>query len=132
VSTVTGQDQIGQLHRRHRAREFLAFLKEIAQHVPEYLNVHRVMGNYGTHKTDTVKSWLAARPRYHVDFTPASASWIKRGCHRSTKGLEESIRHYLATYNNGLKPFVWHKTADQMVAYIARLSDRINNSTSFC
>lgn len=146
LDIATGE-VIGQLHRRHRAKEFLAFLKEIDRQVPEHLDVHLVMDNYGTHKTDKVKSWLAARPRYHVHFTPTSASWInlverffalisqrwiKRSSHRSTKELEDSIRHYLATYNTDPKPFVWHKTADQIIASIARLSDRINNSTNFC
>ena len=146
LDIATGE-VIGQLHRRHRAKEFLKFLKEIDRQVPEHLDIHLVMDNYGTHKTDQIKSWLAARPRYHVHFTPTSASWInlverffalisqrwiKRRSHRSTKELEDSIRTYLATYNTDPKPFVWHKSADEIIASIARLSDRINNSANFC
>lgn len=128
LDIATGE-VIGQLHRRHRAKEFLAFLKEIDRQVPEHLDVHLVMDNYGTHKTDKVKSWLNLVERF---FALISQRWIKRNSHRSTKELEDSIRYYLATYNTDPKPFVWHKTADQIIASIARLSDRINNSTNFC
>jgi transposase len=69
---------IGRLHRRHRATEFLAFLKEIDRAVPHDMDVHLVMDNYGTHKTAKVRAWFAARPRYHVHFTPTSASWINQ------------------------------------------------------
>ena len=125
----------------------MAFLNEIDRQVPEDLDVHLIMDNYGTHKTQKVRSWLAARPRYHVHFTPTSASWInlverffalisqrwiKRGSHRSTRELEDSIRQYLATYNDDPKPFVWHKPADQIIASVARLTDRLNDETNFC
>lgn len=96
---------IGKFHRRHRAKEFLAFLNEIDRQVPEDLDVYLIMDNYGTRKTEKVRAWFAARPRYQVHFTPTSASWInlvehffalilqrwiKRGSHRSTRELEES------------------------------------------
>ena len=146
LDVATGE-VIGRLHRRHRAREFLAFLKEIDREVPQNLDIHLVMDNYGTHKTEKVRAWFAARPRYHVHFTPTSASWvnlverffgliserwIKRNSHRSTRELEASIKDYLARYNDDPKPFVWRKTADQIIESIARLSDKLNNRTNFC
>lgn len=146
LDAATGE-VIGKLQRRHRAKEFLAFLNEVDRQVPEDLDVHLIMDNYGTHKTEKVRAWFAARPRYHVHFTPTSASWInlverffalisqrwiKRGSHRSTRELEDSIRAYLATYNDDPKPFVWHKPADQIIASIARLTDRLDNKTNFC
>lgn len=146
LDVATGE-VIGKLHRRHRAKEFLAFLNDIDRQVPQQLDVHLIMDNYGTHKTEKVRAWFAARPRYHVHFTPTSASWInlverffalisqrwiKRGSHRSTRELEASIRQYLATYNDDPRPFVWHKTADEIIASIARLTDRLDNKANFC
>ena len=140
LDIATGE-VIGRLHRRHRATEFLAFLKEIDRAVPPNMDVHLVMDNYGTHKTAKVRAWFAARPRYHVHFTPTSASWInqverffgliserwiKRNSHRSTRELESSIKDYLKTYNEDPKPFEWHKSADQIIESIARLSDKLN------
>lgn len=146
LDVATGE-VIGRLHRRHRAKEFLAFLNEIDREVPDNLDIHLVMDNYGTHKTEKVRAWFAARPRYHIHFTPTSASWInlverffalisqrwiKRNSHRSTRELETSIKKYLATYNDEPKPFVWRKTADEIIASIARLSDKLNNRANFC
>jgi transposase len=119
LDIATGE-VIGRLHRRHRSQEFLKFLKTIDQQVPEDLDVHLVMDNYGTHKTQAVKNWFVRHPRFHVHFTPTSASWlnqverwfatltqkqIRRGTHRSTQQLEQAIRDYLATYNADPKPF---------------------------
>ena len=146
LDVATGE-VIGRLHRRHRAREFLAFLNAIDKEVPKELDVHVIMDNYGTHKTEKVRGWFAARPRYHVHFTPTSASWInlierffgiiserwiKRGSHRSTLELENSIRDYLKLYNEDPKPFVWRKTADQIIDSIVRLSHKLNRDTNFC
>jgi len=134
---------IGQLHRRHRSNEFLKFLRTIDQNVPATLAVHLILDNYGTHKTPTVKRWLARHPRFHVHFTPTSASWlnlverwfallterqIKRGSHRSTQELEQAIRDYLAIYNKTPKPFVWTKSADEILQSVARFCKRINDS----
>ena len=69
---------IGKCYKRHRAAEFLNFLKEIDAQVPEGLDIHIVMDNYATHKTPKIKAWLARRPHYHVHFTPTSASWINQ------------------------------------------------------
>ncbi len=134
---------IGELHRRHRATEFLKFLRTLDANVPEALEVHLVMDNYGTHKTPSVKGWFARHPRFHAHFTPTSASWlnmverwfgllsekqIKRGTHRSTIELEQAIRKYLAIHNETPQPFVWTKTADDILASLARFCKRISDS----
>jgi transposase len=134
---------IGELHRRHRAKEFLQFLRTIDANVPEALEVHLVMDNYGTHKTPSVRSWFARHPRFHAHFTPTSSSWlnmverwfgllsekqIKRGTHRSTMQLEQAIRQYVAIHNKSPKPFIWTKSADDILASLARFCKRISDS----
>ena len=134
---------IGELHRRHRSKEFLQFLRTIDAAVPAALDVHLVMDNYGTHKTPAVRAWLARRPRFHVHFTPTSASWlnqverwfatlsqrqIKRGTHRSTVQLENAIRQYLAIHNEHPAPFAWSKSADDILNSLARFCIRISDS----
>jgi transposase len=142
LDVATGE-VIGQLHRRHRATEFLKFLRTIETNVPAALDVHLVMDNYGTHKTQAVRGWFARHPRFHVHFTPTSASWlnqverwlatltekqIRRGTHRSTRQLEDAIRHYLSVYNAEPKPFNWTRSADDIMASIERFCLRISNS----
>lgn len=142
LDIATGE-VIGELHRRHRSTEFLKFLRTIEASVPAALDVHLIMDNYGTHKTPTVRSWFARHPRFHVHFTPTSASWlnqverwfatltqkqIRRGTHRSTRQLEDAIRQYLDSYNADPKPFVWTKSADDILATIERFCLRISNS----
>jgi len=142
LNIATGK-VIGELHRRHRSQEFLHFLRTIEEAVPKRLDVHLVMDNYGTHKTPTVKRWLARNPRFHVHFTPTSASWlnqverwfatltqrqIRRGTHRSTIELERAIRDYLAVNNRDPKPFVLTKTADQILESIKRFCMRTSDS----
>jgi len=134
---------IGELHRRHRSSEFLKFLRTIEQRVPPGLDIHLVMDNYGTHKSPTVKAWFARHPRYRLHFTPTSGSWlnlverwfailsqrqIKRGSHRSTLELEKAIRNFLDVHNQDPKPFVWHKTADEIIESVGRFCTRINAS----
>lgn len=95
------------MHRRHRSHEFVQFLNTIDAQVPAHLDIHLILDNYGTHKTPRVRRWLVRHPRFHVHFTPTSASWlnlverwfatltqkqIKRGAHRSTRALETAIR----------------------------------------
>lgn len=145
LDVATGE-VIGRLHQRHRAKEFLSFLRAIDREVPKDLDIHLIMDNYGTHKTAEVRAWFAAHPRYHVHFTPTSASWInlverffalisqrwiKRNSHRSTRELETAIHEYLDIYNEDPKPFVWKKTADEIVESIARLSDKLNTGRTF-
>ena len=130
---------IGQLHRRHRSWEFRQFLDVIEAHVPAGLAVHIIVDNYGTHKTAAVRKWFAKRPRFHVHFTPTYGSWInlgerwfaeitdkriRRGVFRSVKELEAAIREYIDIHNENPKPFVWTKTADQILASIARFAQR--------
>jgi transposase len=134
---------IGQLHRRHRGKEFLQFLRTIEASVPAAIDLHLIMDNYGTHKTPTIKAWLARHRRFHVHFTPTSASWlnqverwfallsekqIKRGTHRSTIELEQAIRQYLTLYNANPRPFMWTKTADEILQSLARFCKRISDS----
>jgi transposase len=142
LDLATGQ-VIGELHRRHRSKEFLAFLRTVEANVPAELEVHLILDNYGTHKTPSVKAWLVRHSRFHVHFTPTSASWlnlverwfaliserhIKRGTHRSTLELERAIRQYLNIYNETPKPFIWTKSADQILASLARFCKRISDS----
>ena len=142
LNVATGK-VIGELHRRHRAKEFLEFLRTIDEAVPAKREVHLVLENYGTHKTPAVKRWLARHPRFHVHFTPTSASWlnqverwfatltqkqIRRGTHRSTVELEQAIRSDLSIYNRDPKPFVWAKTADQILGSMKRFCMRTSNS----
>ena len=130
---------IGQLHHRHRSQEFRRFLDTIETHVPPDLDVHIVLDNYGTHKTDTIRKWFAKRPRFHIHFTPTYGSWlnlverwfaeitnkrIRRGVFRSVKQLEAAIREYIDVHNEDPKPFVWTRTADQILASIARFAQR--------
>lgn len=142
LDIATGE-VIGQLHRRHRSSEFLQFLRTIETNVPPALDVHLVMDNYGTHKTPSIKAWFARHPRFHVHFTPTSASWlnqverwfatltekhIRRGTHRSTRQLEQAIKQCLVVHNADPKPFRWTKSADDILASIERFCLRTSNS----
>jgi transposase len=137
---VASGEVIGKCHRRHRSVEFRKFLDTIEANVPAELDVHLILDNYGTHKTELIRRWLAKRPRFKLHFTPTGASWlnlverwfatltakqIRRGSFRSTRELEATIKRYLATYNEDPKPFVWTKTADEIFQSIARFCSRI-------
>ena len=137
---------IGQTQQRHRAAEFLRFLHTIEQNVPADLDIHLIMDNYGTHKTAAIRAWFARRPRFHVHFTPTSASWInqverwfatltqsciRRGTHRSTRQLKQAIEQYLKLNNADPKPFVWTKTADDILASIKRFCLRISETQHY-
>ena len=130
---------IGQCHRRHRAVEFRKFLDAIESEVPAGLDVHLIADNYATHKTALIRNWFAKRPRFHIHFTPTSASWLnlverwfglltekqlRRGVHQSSGELEAAIYRYLDVTNEDPKPFVWTKTADQILASVARFCRR--------
>jgi len=134
---------IGECHRRHRAIEFRAFLDTVEASVPSDLEIHVILDNYSTHKTALIKRWLVKHPRYHLHFTPTSASWlnlierffalltekqVRRGTHRSTAELEAAILAYLAIHNENPKPFIWTKTADQILANVARFCRRTLDS----
>ena len=134
---------LGVCKQRHRSVEFIGFLDHIDAAVPADLGVHIILDNYATHKTAAVHRWLAKRPRYHLHFTPTSSSWLnlverwfaaltekqlRRGVYRSTRELEAAILRYLETNNANPKPFVWTKSADQILASIARFCKRISDS----
>ena len=134
---------IGALHGRHRAQEFLAFLKTINANVPADLDVHLVLDNASTHKTPAVQRWLTAHPRFIPHFTPTSASWLnlverwfaelttkklRRGTHTSVRKLNADIRAWIDTWNDNPRPYVWTKTADQILASIGNYCTRINDS----
>jgi len=134
---------IGECHKRHRALEFRKFLDTIDRNVPPDLDVHLVLDNASTHKTPTIKRWLAKRPRYHLHFTPTSSSWInmverwfaaftskqlRRGVHRSTAALEQATLTYISVNNRDPKPFVWTKTADQIFETLAAFCRRTSGS----
>jgi transposase len=134
---------IGRLHSRHRAIEFKQFLQTIDREVPAGLDVHLVLDNSSTHKTPAIQTWLAAHPRFVLHFTPTSSSWLnlverwfaelttkklRRGAHRSVRQLNADIRTWIDTWNDDPKPFVWTKTADQILNSIARYCNRINES----
>jgi len=128
---------IGETHRRHRSIEFRKFLDTIENNVPLELDIHVVLDNYGTHKTAIIRNWFAKRPRFHAHFTPTYGSWlnlverffaeitdqrIRRGSFTSVASLEKAIREYLAERSRDPKPFRWHKTADEILASIARFA----------
>lgn len=134
----TGQ-VVGALHRRHRSREFRRFLDRLDASIPATLDVHLVMDNYGTHKTPQVRAWLAKRPRFHVHFTPTYGSWLnqverwfaeltnkqlRRGVHRSVRALEAAIRDFIDAHNADTKPFVWTKSAEDILASMKRFAQR--------
>jgi transposase len=118
-------------------------LDQIERSVPADLDVHLILDHYGTHKTAPIRRWLAKRPRFHVHFTPTSASWInmverwfgeltrkqrKRSAHRSTDALEDAILTYIAHTNKDPKPFVWTKTADEILDSVKRFCQRTSGS----
>jgi transposase len=133
---------IGSLHRRHRATEFKKFLTKIDAEVPDDLDVHLICDNYGTHKHPIIKAWLEAHPRVTLHFTPTYSSWLnlverffgyvtadllQRSDHRSVQALEADIRKWVKAWNENPKPFVWTKTADQILGSLGRLIQRISN-----
>ena len=130
---------ISSLHRRHRATEFKKFLTKIDAEVPEDLDVHLICDNYGTHKHPTVRKWLEVHPRITLHFTPTYSSWLnlverffgyvtadllQRSDHRSVQALEADIRAWVKAWNDEPKPFVWTKTAEQILASRSRLLQR--------
>jgi len=134
---------LGECHRRHRALEFRKFLDKVDVTVPAGLELHLILDNYGTHKTPAIRRWFAKRPRYHLHFTPTGASWInlverwfaaltekqlRRGVYRSTRELESAIKQYLKIHNEEPRPFIWTKTADEILSTLARFCKRISDS----
>ena len=134
---------ISSLHARHRAIKFKKFLQSNDVQVPAEFDVHVALDNASTHKTPAVKRWLLAHPRFVLHFTPTSSSWLnlverwfgelttkklQRGTHRSVRALNTDIRNWINTWNDNPRPYVWTKTADQILESIARYCARINDS----
>jgi transposase len=142
LDTASGR-VLGECHARHRSIEFRKFLDAIDAAVPRRLDVHLILDNYGTHKTALIRRWLLKRPRFHVHFTPTSASWlnlverwfahlsekqIKRASHRSARELVNAIKRYLVIYNQKPRPFAWTKTADEILQSVARFCMRTSGT----
>lgn len=134
---------IGKCYRRHRAAEFVKFLRVIDESVPMALDVHLILDNYSTHKTLLVRRWLARHPRFHVHFTPTYSSWInlveswfavltnrrlRRSSFRSTRQLEREVNRYIDASNESPTPFVWSKTADEILDSVKRFCSRTSDS----
>jgi transposase len=134
---------ITDMTERHRAEEFRRFLNLINRSVPDDLDVHLVVDNVSTHKTPEIKRWLLRHPRFTLHFTPTYSSWInpierwfaelttkwlRRGTHRSTKELETAITSWVSHWNLDPKPFVWHKSADEILDTLANYCARISDS----
>jgi transposase len=132
---------IGDCMSRHRAREFLKFLRNIDKAVPARRDIHLILDNYATHKTPEVRAWLDKHPRFKLHFTPTSASWlnlverffaeipsrrIRRGSYASVDDLEAAIYDYLAQHNEQPKPFKWTKTAADILARERRALDKLD------
>jgi putative transposase len=132
-----------QCRARHRHQEFLGFLKHIDANVPKTLDVHLVVDNYAAHKHPKVRGWLAARPRFHVHFTPTYASWlnqverwfalltqrhIRRGSFVSAKDLVTKINAFVDAYNTKSRPFVWTATSETILEKVAKLCKAINGT----
>jgi len=140
---ATSGKVIRSLHARHRAIEFKKFLVKIDKEVPAELDVHLILDNYSTHKTPQIKRWLAGHPRFVLHFTPTGASWInlverwfgeltarklRRGVHRSVRALNADIQDWTDKWNENPKPYVWAKTADEILESLARYCNTINAS----
>ena len=126
--------------QRHRHQEFLQFLRHIEASVPKKLDVHLVVDNYATHKHESVRRWLAARPRFHIHYTPTYSSWlnqveiwfniitqraIRRGTFRSVRDLTQKIEAFVKNYNSKCRPFAWTATSDSIFEKLERLSKAI-------
>jgi transposase len=134
---------IGSLHARHRAIEFKKFLAKLDREVPADLEVHLILDNSSTHKTPAVKRWLLAHPRFVLHFTPTSNSWLnlverwfselttkklQRSTHQTVRALNADIRTWIEHWNENPRPFVWTKSAEDILKSIANYCKRINDS----
>lgn len=142
LDVATGK-VIGQTQRKHRQQEFLRFLKTIDAATPADLDLHLVLDNYATHKTPAIQKWLAAHPRFHLHFTPTYSSWLnlverwfaelttrklRRSTHHSVRALEADVKSWIEAWNEDPKPFVWTKTANEILDSLAAYCSRINDS----
>jgi len=140
---IANGEVLTQCKARHRHQEFLSFLRHIDRNVPQDLDIHVVLDNYGSHKHPKVKGWLANHPRFHFHFTPNYSSWlnqverwfglitqraIRRGSFRSVKELIHKIDEFVSAYNEDARPFMWHATADSIFEKLGRLCERISGT----
>jgi transposase len=140
---VASGSVIAELTPRHRAEEFRRFLNLIDANVPDHLDVHVIVDNNSTHKTPAIQRWILRHPRFTLHFTPTYSSWLnlverwfaeltnrwlRRGTHRSTKELVASIRTWIENWNDEPKPFIWHKTADEILDTLSNYCQRISDS----
>lgn len=132
-----------QCRARHRHQEFLGFLKHIDANVPKRLDVHLVIDNYAAHKHPKVRAWLAARPRFHMHFTPTYASWInqverwfalltqrqiRRNSFISAKDLVAKINAFVQADNAKSRPFTWTATSEAILEKVVKLCKAINGT----
>jgi len=138
LNVATGE-VLGDTFSRQRSREFRRFLTRIEASVPAGLDIHVIMDNASSHKSPMIRQWFAQHPRCHVHFTPTYSSWLnlierwfsalttkqlRRGVHRSVRELIAAIREFIAVHNETGKPYRWTKTADEILASIARFAQR--------
>jgi len=140
---ITDGTVVSEIRRRHRAVEYQKFLAAIDKAVPDGLDVHIVCDNLSTHKTPAIRAWLARHPRFHVHFTPTGSSWInqverwfsylttqllQRGVYKNVQALEKDIRDWIKTWNEDPRPFVWKKTAEEILTSLAKYLQRISGA----
>lgn len=140
LNTLTGE-VIGQCKKRHRHQEFLAFLKEVEKNTPKELDLHLIVDNYATHKHEKVKRWIKRNKRVHLHFIPTSSSWLnlverffgllterqlRRGVFTSVQKLNKAIMQFIDTHNEDKKPFVWTKTAEEILVKVKRARDTLS------
>lgn len=140
---VATGEVISALHRRHRAAEFKKFLIRIDEEVPAHLQIHLICDNYGIHKTPAIRTWLPKHPRFQMHFTPTDSSWInqverwfgfladqmiRRGAHKNVQTLEADIRAWIKNRNDDPAPFIWTKTAEEILDSLARFCRRISGA----
>jgi transposase len=136
---------IGTCMDHHRYQDFIRFLKQVDAETPPELDLHLIVDNYATHKHDAVRKWLAKHKRFHLHFIPTSSSWlnlverwfreitekrIRRGAFRNVGELVKAITDYIAHNNDHAKPFVWTKTAEEILAKVARARKVLDNVPS--
>ena len=140
IATGTG---ISELRPNHTSAEFIKFLNKINREVPDDLDVHVVLDNLSTHKTPAVHKWLLRHRRFTFHFTPTYGSWmnlverwfsalttkkLQRSAHDSVHALAADIRAWVDTWNDNPKPFVWHKTADEILERLGRYCADVTNT----
>ena len=134
---------IGKTYRSHRSIEFKKFLQLMDKEIPKDLDVHVICDNYGTHKTKLIKDWLALHPRFTIHFTPTYSSWInqverlfaivtddllRRSDHRSVQALESDLKAWIENWNDNPRPFIWTKTAEEILSKTGKLIQRISGA----